>query len=56
MLEFVMANPTGEIGRLREEELPAVRVIVPPDPGGRMFEDDLGPGDLGRVSKVSWVA
>jgi hypothetical protein len=46
MLECVMANPTGEIGRLREEELPAVRVIVPPDPGGRVFEDDLAPGDL----------
>ena len=26
-----MTNPTGEIGRLREEELPVVRVIVPPD-------------------------
>jgi len=46
MLESVMANPTGEIGRLREEELPVVRVIVPPDPGGRVFEDDLDPGDL----------
>jgi hypothetical protein len=46
MLESVMANPTGEIGRLREEELPAVRVIVPPDPSGRVFEDDLDPGDL----------
>ena len=46
MLEFVMANPTGEIGRLREEELPVVRVIVPPDPSGRVFEDDLDPGDL----------
>jgi hypothetical protein len=46
MLKFVMANPTGEIGRLREEELPVVRVIVPPDPGGRVFEDDLDPGDL----------
>ena len=27
-----MANPTGKIGQLREEELPVVRVIVPPDP------------------------
>jgi len=41
-----MANPAGEIGQLREEELPVVRVIVPPDPGGRVFPDDLDPGDL----------
>jgi len=41
-----VANPTGEIGQLREEELPVVRVIVPPDRSGRMFEDDLTPGDL----------
>src|SRR6185437_103269 len=41
-----MANPSGEIGRLREEELPVVPVIVPPDPSGRVFEDDLDPGDL----------
>ena len=41
-----MANPTGEIGRLREEELPVVRVIVPPDRSGRVFEYDLDPGDL----------
>src|SRR6476646_2204239 len=53
MLEFVMANPTGEIGRLREEELPVVRVIVPPDPGGRVFEDDLDPGDLVFDSKLT---
>jgi hypothetical protein len=26
-----MANRAGEIGQLREEELPVVRVIVPPD-------------------------
>jgi hypothetical protein len=41
-----MANPAGEIGQLREEELPVVRVIVPPDPGGRVFPDDLDHGDL----------
>ena len=41
-----MTNPTGEIGQLREEELPIVRVIVPPDSGGRVFEDDLDPSDL----------
>ena len=41
-----MASPTGEIGQLRDEELPAVRVIVPPDPSGRVFEDDLDPADL----------
>jgi hypothetical protein len=41
-----MAHPTGEIGQLRDEELPAVRVIVPPDPSGRVFEDDLDPADL----------
>ena len=45
-LTLLVANPTGEIGQLREEELPVVRVIVPPDPSGRVFEDDLDPGDL----------
>jgi hypothetical protein len=45
-LEFVMANPAGEIGQLREEELPVVRVIVSPDPSGRVFEDDLDPDEL----------
>jgi hypothetical protein len=30
----------------REEELPVVRVIVPPDPSGPVFEDDPDPGDL----------
>jgi hypothetical protein len=35
-----MGNPAGEIGQLREEELPVVRVIVPPDLSGRVFEDD----------------
>ena len=48
-----MANPAGEIGRLREEELPVVRVIVPPDPGGRVFEDDLDPDDLVFDSKLT---
>jgi hypothetical protein len=41
-----MANRTGEIGQLRDEELPVVRVIVPPDLSGPVFEDDLDPGDL----------
>ena len=41
-----VANPTGEIGQLRDEALPVVRVIVPPDRSGRVFEDDLDPGDL----------
>jgi hypothetical protein len=41
-----VANATGEIGQLRDEELPVVRVIVPPDRSGRVFEDDLAPGDL----------
>jgi hypothetical protein len=41
-----MGNPIGEIGRLRDEELPAVRVIVRPDPRGRVFEDDLDPADV----------
>jgi hypothetical protein len=39
-------RPAGEIGQLREEELPVVRVIVPPHPDGPVFEDDLDPGDL----------
>ena len=40
-------SPAGfPVGRLREEELPVVRVIVQPDPDGRVFEDDLDPGDL----------
>ena len=41
-----MANQAGEIGQLREEELPVVRVIVAPHPDRRAFEDDLDPGDL----------
>src|SRR6266436_3223406 len=41
-----MSKPSGEIGHLRDEELPAVRVIVPPDLSGRVFEDDLDPGDV----------
>jgi hypothetical protein len=41
-----MTNPAGQIGQLREDELPVVRVIVPADPGGRLFQDDLNPGDL----------
>ena len=41
-----MSKPRGEIGHLRDEELPAVRVIVPPDLSGRVFEDDLDPGDV----------
>ena len=52
-LTLLVANPAGEIGRLREEDLPAVRVIVPPDPGGRMFEDDLDSGDLVFDSKLT---
>jgi hypothetical protein len=38
-----MSKPAGEIGHLRVEKLPAVRVIVPPDRRGRVFEDDLDP-------------
>jgi hypothetical protein len=41
-----MPNPAGEIGQLRDEELPAIRVIVPADPSGRVFFDDLDPGDV----------
>ena len=41
-----MANPAGEIGQLRDEELPAIRVIVPPNRSGRLFADDLYPGDV----------
>jgi hypothetical protein len=41
-----VANPAGEIGQLRDEGLPAVRVIVPPDVNGRLFQDDLDPGDV----------
>jgi hypothetical protein len=41
-----MSKPAGEIGHLRDEELPAVRVIVPAGLGGRVFEDDLDPGDV----------
>jgi hypothetical protein len=35
-----VANPTGKIGQLRDEALPVVRVIVPPDRSSRVFEDD----------------
>jgi hypothetical protein len=45
-LKFVMTDPAGEIGKLREEELPVIRVIVPPDPRGRVFEDDLDSAGL----------
>jgi hypothetical protein len=41
-----VANPAGEIGQLRDEGLPAIRVIVPPDPEGRLFQDDLDHGDV----------
>jgi hypothetical protein len=41
-----VANPTGEIGQLRDEALPVVRVIVPPDRSRRVFEDDLDSSDL----------
>lgn len=41
-----MGHPAGEIGQLRNEELPAIRVIVPPDLGGRLFADDLDPNDV----------
>jgi hypothetical protein len=53
-----MSKPAGEIGHLRDEELPAVRVIVPPDPAGRVFEDDLDPGDVvfdgNRTAMLVW--
>jgi hypothetical protein len=41
-----MSKPAGEIGHLRDEELPAVRVIVPPDLSGRVFEDVVFDGNL----------
>jgi hypothetical protein len=41
-----MPTPPGEIGQVRNEELPAIRVIVAPDPTGRLFADDLDPGDV----------
>ena len=41
-----MSKPAGEIGHLRDEELPAVRVIVPADLSGRIFEDDLDRRDV----------
>ena len=41
-----MASLSGEIGQLRSEELPAIRVIVPPNLSGRVFQDDLDPGEL----------
>ena len=57
-LEFVYVQAAGEIGHLRDEELPAVRVIVPPDLSGRVFEDDLDPGDVvfdgNRTAMLIW--
>jgi len=41
-----MTPPAGEIGQLRDDELPVIRVIVPADPAGRVFPDDLDPGDV----------
>jgi hypothetical protein len=53
-----MSKPAGEIGQLRDEELPAVRVIVPPDRSGRVFEDDLDPADVvfdgNRTAMLVW--
>jgi hypothetical protein len=53
-----MSKPAGEIGHLRDEELPAVRVIVPPDLSSRIFEDDLDPGDVAfdgnRTAMLIW--
>src|SRR6185312_9946226 len=53
-----MSKPAGEIGHLRDEELPAVRVIVPPYLSGRLFEDDLDPGYVGfdgnRTAMLIW--
>ncbi|MGD0066207.1 MAG: hypothetical protein ABSB76_22520 [Streptosporangiaceae bacterium] len=45
-LSLSMTSVSGEIGQLRREELPAIRVIVPPDLSGRVFEDDLDPGEV----------
>jgi hypothetical protein len=39
-------GPAGEIGQLRDEGLPAIRVIVPPDLSARVFQDDLAPADI----------
>ena len=53
-----MSEAVGEIGQLRNEELPAVRVIVPPDLRTRVFEDDLDPGDVvfdgDRTAMLIW--
>jgi hypothetical protein len=43
---LIVVNSAGEIGQLRDEGLPAIRVIVPPDLSGRLFQDDLDPGDV----------
>jgi hypothetical protein len=43
---LLVASLAGKIGQLRDEELPAIRVIVPPDLSGRLFQDDLDPGDI----------
>lgn len=50
-----MTPSAGEIGQLRDEELPAIRVIVPPDARGRLFADDLDPGAVvfdGRLTAM----
>ena len=53
-----MSKPAGEIGHLRDEQLPAVRVIVPPDLSGRVFEDDLDQGNVvfdgNRTAMLIW--
>lgn len=41
-----MVGSAGEIGLLRDEELPVIRVIVPPELGSRAFQDDLDMGDV----------
>ena len=57
-LEFVYVQAGWRDRHLRDEELPAVRVIVPPDRSGRAFEDDLDPGDVvfdgDRTAMLLW--
>jgi hypothetical protein len=48
-----MISPAGEIGHLRDDELPAIRVIVPAASGARRFGDDLDLDDVGFDGRLT---
>jgi hypothetical protein len=53
-----MIGPAGQAGQLREDELPAIRVMVPAAADRRRFRDDLALDDVGfdsrRTAMLVW--